>query len=200
MSFSHQRKLMLSHRSLSGSKSPQVSRALLSILADFNNAVVWMVSTRPLISKSSSPYTNPITISIAVTFIFHSFSVSSKVKTVISIVAFFQFYFNYCELFLISLSSWSFAWVWVKLVSLGLLDSSPYFCRSYCGSLDVLVSSSNFHFTSPNLWGPFKVHQLQFVLPSLLSLTFLSRPARSQIFDLLLLSIIFYGPQVQQWL
>ena len=41
--------------SLSDSKSPQVSRNLLSILADLNNAVVWIVSTRPLISKSPSP-------------------------------------------------------------------------------------------------------------------------------------------------
>ena len=30
----------------------KVSRTLLSILADLNNVVVWMVSTRPLISKS----------------------------------------------------------------------------------------------------------------------------------------------------
>ena len=38
----------------------QVSGTLLSILTDLNNAVVWMVSTRPLISKSSSPGTNPL--------------------------------------------------------------------------------------------------------------------------------------------
>ena len=61
--------------------SPQVSRALLSILAVLNNAVVWMVSTRPPISMSSSPFNNPlvtvpnapITISVIVTFMFHSF-------------------------------------------------------------------------------------------------------------------------------
>ena len=35
-------------------KSPQVSRTLLSILVDLNNVVVWMASTCPLISKSSS--------------------------------------------------------------------------------------------------------------------------------------------------
>ena len=71
---------------LNGSKSPQVSRTLLSILADFNNAVVWMVSTRPLISKSSSPSTNPlvtvlnapITIGMTVTFIFYRFSILQK--------------------------------------------------------------------------------------------------------------------------
>ena len=38
----------------------QVSSTLLSILTDLNNAVVWMVSTRPLISKSSTPCTNPL--------------------------------------------------------------------------------------------------------------------------------------------
>ena len=38
---------MVFHWRLSDSKSPQVSKTLLSILAIFNNAVVWMVSTRP---------------------------------------------------------------------------------------------------------------------------------------------------------
>ena len=72
---------MVFHWSLSDSKSPQVSRTLLSILAVLNNAVVWMVSTRPPTSKSSSPFINPlvtvpnapITIGIIVTCMFHSF-------------------------------------------------------------------------------------------------------------------------------
>ena len=67
--------------SLSDSKSPQVSRTLLSILAVFNNAVVWMVSIRPPTSESSSPFSNPlvtvpnapITNGITVTFRFHNF-------------------------------------------------------------------------------------------------------------------------------
>ena len=46
---------MVFHWSLSDSKSPQVFKTLLSILADLNNAIVWTVSTRPLISKSSCP-------------------------------------------------------------------------------------------------------------------------------------------------
>ena len=57
--FSHQRKLMVFHWRLRDSKSPQVSRTLLSILAVFNNAVVWMVFTRPPTSKSSRPFNNP---------------------------------------------------------------------------------------------------------------------------------------------
>ena len=71
---------MVSHWSLSDNKFPKVSKILLSILADLNNAVYWMVSTRPLISKYSSPYTNPlvtvprvpITIGIIVSFMFHN--------------------------------------------------------------------------------------------------------------------------------
>ena len=53
----------------------------LSILVDLSNAAVWMVSTCPLISKSSSPCTNHfvtvlnalITIGITVTFTFDEF-------------------------------------------------------------------------------------------------------------------------------
>ena len=67
--------------SLSDRKSPEVSRTLLRILAVFNNAVVWMVSTRPPTYRSSSPFSNPlvivpkapITIGIIVTFMFHSY-------------------------------------------------------------------------------------------------------------------------------
>ncbi len=72
---------MVFHWSLSDSKSPQVSKTLLSILAVLKNSVAWMVSTRPPTSKSSSPFNNPlatvtkapITIVIIVTFMFHSF-------------------------------------------------------------------------------------------------------------------------------
>ena len=61
---------MVFHCSLNN-KSPQVSRTLLSILTDHNNAVVWMVSTRPLISESSSPNTNSlVTVSSAQLFHF----------------------------------------------------------------------------------------------------------------------------------
>ena len=58
-SFSHQRQLMVFHWSLSDSKSRQVFRTLLSILVVLNN-VVWMVSTRPPTSNSSSPFSNPM--------------------------------------------------------------------------------------------------------------------------------------------
>ena len=80
-SFLHQRQLMVFHWGLSDSKSPQVSRTLLSILAILNNVVVWMVFTLPPTSNSSSPFNNPlltvpkapITIGIIVTFMCHGF-------------------------------------------------------------------------------------------------------------------------------
>ena len=106
ISFSHQRKLMVFHWRLSDSKSPQVSKTLLSILAIFNNAVVWMVSTRSPTSKSSRPFNNPlvtmpkapITIGIIVTFMFHSFfQFTSKVMVLISLFTFFQFYSVVCQ-------------------------------------------------------------------------------------------------------
>ena len=72
---------MVFHWSLSDSKSPQVSRTRLRILAVLSNAVVWIVSTRPPTSRSSRPFNNslvtvpnaPITIGTIVTFMFHSF-------------------------------------------------------------------------------------------------------------------------------
>ena len=78
--FSHQRYLMLSFWSLNDNRSPQASRTHLSILADLNNSVIWMVSTYPFISKSSNLLTHtlgivpstPIRIGITVTFMFHS--------------------------------------------------------------------------------------------------------------------------------
>ena len=69
--------------SLSESKSPQVSTTLLSILAVLNNVVVWIVSTRPPTSESSSPFSNllvtepkaPITIGIIVSSMSTVFSI-----------------------------------------------------------------------------------------------------------------------------
>ena len=72
---------MVFHWILSDSKSPQVSKTLLIILTVLNNAVVWMVSTRPPTSKFSRPVSNPlftvqnapVTIGMIVTCMFHSF-------------------------------------------------------------------------------------------------------------------------------
>ena len=72
---------MVLHWSFSDSKSPQVSRTRLRILAVLSNAVILIVSTRPPISMSSRPFNNPLiivpnapfTIGSIVTFMFHSF-------------------------------------------------------------------------------------------------------------------------------
>ena len=86
------------HWSLSDSKSPQISKTLLSILADLNIAEV---SSCPVISKSSSLCTNPlvtvarapITIGIIVTFMFHTFfNFLAKSLFLSFFFTFFQFY------------------------------------------------------------------------------------------------------------
>ena len=91
---------MTSNWSLSDSKSLQVTRTILSILADLDNILTWMVSSNSLISKSSSPCSNsvvtvpsaPVKNGITVTSILHSFfQFSSKVYVLLSIFAFFQF-------------------------------------------------------------------------------------------------------------
>ena len=91
---------MVFHWSLSDGQSPQVSRTLLNILAVLNNAVVLMVTARPLTSKSSSPFNNPFvsvpkapsTIGIIVTFMFHSF-VNSLAK--LRYLSFFSYSFSF---------------------------------------------------------------------------------------------------------
>ena len=92
--------LMVFHWILIDSKSPQVSRTLLSILAVLNNVVVWIVSTLPPTSKSFSPFSNPlvtvpkapITIALLVTFMFHSFFNSLARSRYLS---FFSHYFSF---------------------------------------------------------------------------------------------------------
>ena len=87
--------------SLSDSKSPKVSRTLLSILAILNNAVVWMVSTHPPTSKSSSLFNNllvtvpkaPIMIGIIVTFIIIIIIIIIIIPC--DFLVFFSFSFNF---------------------------------------------------------------------------------------------------------
>ena len=89
---------MVFHWSSSDSKSPQVSRTLLSIRDDLSNAVVWMVFTRLLILKSSSLCINylvtvpraPTTIGNTVTFMFHIFYSQARSRY----LSFFSLSFN----------------------------------------------------------------------------------------------------------
>ena len=82
-------------------KTPQVSSTPHSILDDLRDAVVWIISTRLLISKSYFPFTKSfvivtratITIGITVTFMFHNFfQYPIKVEVLILFFAYIQFY------------------------------------------------------------------------------------------------------------
>ena len=90
---------MVYHWNLSDSKFPQFSRSLLSILADLNNAVVWMASTRLLISKSLYQFFSDCTKSTNYNWYHRHFHVpqffqfSSKIQVLIFLFTFFQFYF-----------------------------------------------------------------------------------------------------------
>ena len=96
---------MVFHWSGSDCKFLRVSRTLLSILADIDNVVVWMISTCSLISNHSNPFDNPsvtalnapITIGINVTFMFHIFFNSLARSRYLSFFShsfcFIQFYF-----------------------------------------------------------------------------------------------------------
>ena len=125
---------MVFHWSLIDSKSPQVSRTLLSILAVLNNVVVWMVSTRPPTSKYSSPFSNPlvtvpnapITIGIIVTCMFHSFF-NSLARS------------RYLSLFSHSFSFILWSAGTTKSTILQVLFSFPFFFFFFCWLLFSLV-------------------------------------------------------------
>ena len=124
---------MVFHWNLSDSKSPQVSRTLLSILAVLNNAIVWVVPTRPLAYKSCSPFNGPlvtvpnvpITIGIIVILMFHCFflisyqglginpSASSSSSSSSSYYYYYYYYYYYSLIraFHISVSRWFFTGV-----------------------------------------------------------------------------------------
>ena len=109
--------------SLSDSKSSRVSRTLLSILIDLNNAVIWTISNAsiPLSKPLGSIPSASIIISVTVTFPLHRFlstlaslsfcfflvftlwSVGTKNSTVTASFLFFFFFFFFF-FFLIHLS------------------------------------------------------------------------------------------------
>ena len=67
--------------SLTDSKSPQIPTIPLGILANHNNSVVWMVSTRPPISNSSWALTKPLDI-------FPSAPITMDITAISSTIAF----------------------------------------------------------------------------------------------------------------
>ena len=103
VSFSCQLQSMVFHWRLIDRKYLQVTRTLLNILANLNNAVIWMVSIRPLIFKSSILIISPlvsvqseeITIGITITFMFQSFFFSSRARSRY-LSFFFSFFFFFC--------------------------------------------------------------------------------------------------------
>ena len=123
---------------LSESKSPQVSRTRLRILAVISKAVVWIVSTRPPTSKSSRPFNNPlvivpkapITIGTIVTFMFHGFFNSLAMSRYLS---FFSHSFTFI-LWSAGTARWTilqipffFCWLLLGLVLWPGLDD-PFVC------------------------------------------------------------------------
>ena len=148
-------------------KCPQVSRTLLSILADLRDADVSMVSTCFLISNSSRPFINPLrivpsaptTISITIIFIFHClFSCQARSRY----LNFLSFSFNFIRwstgiiiiiiIIIIFYSLQFFTSALADGFSLELSDSkSPQVSRTRLGILAVLsnavvwiVSTANF--------------------------------------------------------
>ena len=132
---------MVFHWSLSDSKSPQVSRTRLRILAVLSNAVVWIVSTRPPTSKSPRPFNNPlvivpnapIAICTIVTFMFHSFFNSLArsrylsyifIIIIIIILLLHYYYYYYFTPFHTIVSRWSITGFWVTT---NLLNSPGLF-------------------------------------------------------------------------
>ena len=96
---------MVFHWGLSHSKSSQVSRTLLGILADLYNPRVWMVSIHLPISDSSRALSNVlepvpitrITIGITITLMFQNlFLFSGKVLVWVSLFTFFDFHSMVC--------------------------------------------------------------------------------------------------------
>ena len=149
---------MVYHWSLTGNKSHQVSRTLLRILANLNNAVVWMVPSCLVISKSSSPCTNhsvivqraPITIGIIVTFMFHRFFNSLAKSRYLS---FFSHSFNYTLWYagtakstimqvlyflLIIIRSGRLAKIRIIIIKKDLLFETIYLCTNYWCKIEKL--------------------------------------------------------------
>ena len=126
--------------------------SLLSILAVLNNVVVWMGSTRPPISKSSSSFSNPlvtvpnapIAIGIIVPFMFHSLFVFFNSLARFRYLSFFSHSFSFI-LWSPGTAKWTilqFLFFLLSIIRSGLLDEirwSVYISKCH-KSLSVLFS------------------------------------------------------------
>ena len=97
--YSLQQTLVVFHFSLSDQNSLQISWILFSILANFNRAIVWIVSIHPPNSNNSNFLSNllgsisntPFTIGITITLMF-----SGKVQVFVYPFGFFYFHSVVC--------------------------------------------------------------------------------------------------------
>ena len=173
---SDQHQLIVFHWSLSDSKSPQVSRTPISILANLNNIVVWMVPICPPISNSSSPLSKPwgsvwsvpITIGITVTFMFHSFFMSLVRFKFLSLFLLFFIFIVVCWDSKVHYTTGSpFFFFWLIITWFDLLAGISWFVciskslRIMCISLSKMDSGlciyylfiwSNFNFLHNSQW------------------------------------------------
>ena len=101
---------MASHRSLTDSNSLQVSRILLSILSDLNTAVVWMISTCPLLF-------NPPDLLLILWWLYRVHQLQLISPSPLCII-------YSLRVFQICLSRWSFTGVWETV---SLLKSPGFF-------------------------------------------------------------------------
>ena len=117
---------MVFHWCLRDGKPPQVPMTLLGILAYFNNAVIWTISTRSVSSKSFSPCTIllvtvlrvSISIGMIVSFMFHSYF-KSLVRS--RYLSHFSHFFNFTPW-----SSGSAKSIILQVLSFLLLIISPF--------------------------------------------------------------------------
>ena len=142
---------MISLWSMSDNKSSQIFRTPLSILSDINNAVVSIVSTCPLISKSSSPFISPSEIvpsaslitGITVTFIFHYCFIVLRV---------FHTSVSCCECFSLEFEWWQISRIFLSIRD-DLNNAGVSSCNLISKSSNLLINPSEIVPGAPNTIG-----------------------------------------------
>ena len=135
---------------------PTVSRIFLSILAHLND-VVWIVTSRPLICKSSSPFISPIetvpsapiTTGITVTFMFHCFFSPLASSCYLS---FFSLSFNFTLLFTEIPKSTIRLVLFFLLLTINMPGRPAEIMQSVCISKSLRILCVSFSWTDSRLW------------------------------------------------
>ena len=192
---------MVFHWSLSDSKSPQVSRTHLRILAVLSNAVIRIVSTRPPTFKSSRPFSNPlvivpkapIIIGTIVTFMFHSFF-NCLARLLLLLLLFITSWEFFIPVLTGNLSLESQS----QQISSGLQNFSQYSSRSlrWMTSILPLISSPFILFSGPLV---FQGHQIQLAPPSPLYSTVFFFQLSGTIQTFVYLFVLFYSTFAVCW-